>query len=126
MKKSFFFIIGISTAFLFSCNKNNTAEINIMEPIMSDTIPLHDSLHMEADILGSGKLYGYSVSLTNATNQNLLFNAATEERKKDYVFHTHWENDVQDTTLVEMKITVNLTRSGKTITKTIQCVALPN
>lgn len=60
-----------------------------MEPIMSDTIPLHDSLHMEADILGSGKLYGYSVSLTNTSNQNLLFNAATEERKRImYFIHT--------------------------------------
>ncbi|NBV08550.1 MAG: hypothetical protein EBS09_05500 [Flavobacteriia bacterium] len=126
MKKLNFMILGISIGFLFACDKNNTAEINIMEPMMNDTIALNDSLHLEADILGSDKLFGYSVSLTHTNTQTQLFSASTEKRRKDYVFHSHWLNNVQDTANLEIKITVNLSRSGKTVTKTMQCVALPN
>lgn len=128
MKKLFLItsLIGVIVT-LNSCHKNEAskADITILEPMTNDTIALNDSLHVEGTILGDGELHGYTLSYTNSTTGASLFSVASETHATSYAFHEHWLNNLTDTTIVNVKVEVELDHEGHKTSKDINIVCLP-
>lgn len=128
MKKTVFslatFAILVSIS---SCHKGDAiaATIEIMEPILHDTVPFDDSLHFEGTIVGDGTMYGYELSYTNAQTGEKYLDLSSEEKAKSYAFHEHWHNQVADTTQVIVKAIATLNHKGTKTEKLVQVVCLP-
>ena len=128
MKKTNYYLfvaLTIGLGLISACNKQNDATITIEEPVINDTIFNLDTLHMEGTIIGGSKLHGYTLTLTNLSTNELIYTGSTSNKKKEYAFHEHQEVSVLDTSILEVKVTVNLNRSGKTATKSVTCVVIP-
>ncbi len=113
---------------LNSCHKNEAskADITIYEPIANDTVAFNDSVHFEGSILGDGELHGYTLSFTNSTTGASLFSVTAVTHATSYSFHEHWLNNVTDTTIVNVKVEVELDHEGHKTSKDINVVCLPN
>lgn len=125
-------ILSISVLF-FACKKEKveaeepiTASINITEPSMNDTIASNEELHVEGTIIGSTELHGYEIKIINLTNNNELFSYEFHEHFASYNFHEHWVNNVTDTTILKVKVEVELDHEGNKTEKELTVVCLPN
>lgn len=125
-------ILSISTL-IIACKKEKveaeepvTATINITEPSMNDTIALNEELHVVGTIVGSAELHGYEIKIINLTSNNELFLYQFHEHLASYNFHEHWVNNVTDTTLVKVKVDVELDHEGNKTEKELSVVCLPN
>ena len=128
MKKTNYYLfvaLTIGLGLISACNKQNDATITIEEPVINDTIFNLDTLHMEGTIIGGSKLDGYTLTLTNLSTNELIYTGSTSNKKKEYAFHEHQEVSVLDTSILEVKVTVNLNRSGKMANKSVTCVVIP-
>jgi len=110
-----------------SCHKGDatSATIEIMEPMVNDTVAYNDSLHFEGTIVGNGTMYGYELSYTNAQTGEKYLDLPSEEKAKSYAFHEHWHNQVTDTTSVVVKVVATLDHKGTKTEKLVQVVCLP-
>lgn len=69
MKKTMLSMAAFAILFsISSCHKGDatTATIDIVEPMVDDTIAFEEDLHLEGVITGNGKMYGYKLSFANA------------------------------------------------------------
>lgn len=112
---------------LNSCHKNEAskADITIYEPSANDTVAFNDSVHFEGSILGDGELHGYTLSYTNSTTGASLFSVTSETHATSYAFHEHWLNNLTDTTIVNVKVEVELDHEGHKTSKNVNVVCLP-
>ena len=110
-----------------SCHKGDatTATIDIMEPILGDTIAFNEELHLEGSITGNGKMYGYKLIFADAFSGNEFESMTSEEKSKSYSFHEHWINQVTDTTMVTVKVEATLNHDGMKTEKYLQVLCLP-
>ncbi len=110
-----------------SCHKGDatTATIDIMEPILGDTIAFNEELHLEGSITGNGKMYGYKLIFADAFSGNEFESMTSEEKSKSYSFHEHWINQVTDTTMVTVKVEATLNYDGMKTVKYLQVLCLP-
>ena len=112
---------------LNSCHKNEAskADITIYEPTANDTVAFNDSVHFEGSILGDGELHGYTLSYTNSTTGASLFSVTAETHATSYAFHEHWLNNLTDTTVVNVKVEVEINHDGDIVSKEVNFVCLP-
>ena len=110
-----------------SCHKGDatTATIDIVEPMVDDTIAFEEDLHLEGVITGNGKMYGYKLSFVNAYSGEEYESMVTEEKAKSYAFHEHWHNQVLDTTMVTVKVEATLNHKGLKTEKYLHVLCLP-
>jgi hypothetical protein len=110
-----------------SCHKGDatSATIDIMEPMVNDTVAYDDSVHFEGTIVGDGTMYGYKLTYENAATGAEYMSFPSEEKAKSYAFHEHWHNQVMDTTAVTLKVEATLDHKGTKTSKLIQVVCLP-
>ena len=126
MKNTFILIIGL--VLFNACHKNDpatAASIEFEEPILNDTIHYMDSLHAEGTIVGNGKMQGFSLDFIDAASGTILESENSAAVESEYAFHSHWHNVVTDTTVVTVKVTVNLDKNGAKSTAERQVVCLP-
>jgi hypothetical protein len=112
---------------LNSCHKNEAskADITIYEHTANDTVAFNDSVHFEGAILGDGELHGYTLSYTNSTTGASLFSVTAETHATSYAFHEHWLNNLTDTTVVNVKVEVEINHDGDLVSKEVNFVCLP-
>lgn len=123
-------ILLIGFAAVFSgCKKNPTAAsatISISSPSDNDTIPYGQEVHIEGVIQGDGVLNGYKFSMKDLTTGSYVISEKTvDDKKESYVFHEHWDNNLSDTSTLEINVTVMLDQKGLAETKKINVVCLP-
>mgnify|MGYP006949113252 FL=1 len=117
----------IALLLVTSCHKGDatSATIDIMEPMVNDTIAYNDTIHFEGTINGNGKMYGYKLSFANAFSGDEYASFSSEAKAKSYAFDEHWHNQVMDTTTVTLKVEATLDHKGTKTSKLIQVVCLP-
>lgn len=128
MKKTIYSLaIFASFISLSACHKGDatSATIDIMEPIVGDTIGFNEELHLEGSITGNGKMYGYKLIFADAFSGNEFESMISEEKSKSYSFHEHWINQVTDTTMVTVKVEATLNHDGLKTDKFLQVLCLP-
>ena len=129
-KSSIFILSALSLFVVVSCHKDEheevSATISFIEPNVTDTLAFNEELHAEGTIVGSAELHGYTLSMTNITTNEELLSATASNHASSYSFHEHWVNNVSDTSIIRIKVSVVLDHEGNTTTKTIDAVALPN
>jgi type II secretory pathway component PulJ len=127
--KNLFYLIVLPSLLAFSCNKGDEASdatITFGSPTDNDTLTFGQELHIEGTIKGNGVLEGYTFSVKNLTNGSYIKPETTvSEHSEDYVFHEHWDNNVSDTSTIEIKVEALLNHEGEKKTKTVTVVCLP-
>lgn len=124
---SIFFIILVVS--ISACKRDvapaSDATITFIEPAVGDTIALGEELHAEGMVEGNGEMHGYQLIFTNQTNQTTVLNLSSDTHAETYSFHEHWVNNVSDTSIIDVKIIVELDHDGNTKEKAVQIVCLP-
>ncbi len=126
-KTNISFMAFIALLSVTSCHKGDatSATIDIMEPLVNDTISYNDTLHIEGAILGNGKMYGYNITLSNELTGEEYVKMTSDKKSKSYSFHEHWHNEVLDTTTLILNVETTLDHYGYTTDKHIHVVCLP-
>ena len=110
-----------------SCHKGDatSATIDIMEPMVNDTIAYNDTIHFEGTINGNGKMYGYKLSFANAFSGDEYASFSSEAKAKSYAFDEHLHNQFTDTTMVTLKVEATLDHNGLKTDKYLYVLCLP-
>lgn len=123
------YFLSLVALMLSSCNKEvegaTNVEIVFSEPSVNDTVLSYNQVHVEGTIVGDQNMEGYTVSLINAGNGNVLFTNTFDVQAESYNFHEHWTNNLIDTTLVKVRVEVTKDKNGNKATNEINVVCLP-
>lgn len=123
------YLLSLGILALSSCKKEangaTTVEIVFTEPSVNDTVMSFNQVHAEGTIVGDATMEGYTVSLINAGNGNVLYTNTYDVRAESYNFHEHWTNNLTDTTLVHVKVEVTKDKNGNKATNERNVVCLP-
>ena len=133
-KNSLILALLVGGAFLYtSCSKEMdpdlplVAIIDIDEPMANDTLAQGEELNIRGTItsLGDDRIHGYSISATNLTTGDAFMQYAVSGFFASDDFQMNWINDVMDTTVVRVKVDVELQEGGAHKIREVDVVCLP-
>lgn len=125
------YILSLCVLAFSSCNKDEeelgatSVDIVFTEPSVGDTVLSYNQVHAEGTIAGNGPMEGYTVSMINSGNGNVLYTNSYDVQSEGYNFHEHWTNNLSDTTLVTVQVEVTNDKNGNKTTRKIDVVCLP-
>ena len=109
-------IFGLATPlFLSSCDKeheHNSAVIEIDEPLAGQVFEQGDTVFIHAHATGEADLHGYELTLSNLSNDEVLFTESGHEHGLSLHMETFWVNDIAATADVKLEVTVILSHEG--------------
>lgn len=120
-----FLIAGLGTAtVLTACEKeheHNSAVIEIEEPMAGHEFEHGDTVFIHAHATGETDLHGYELTLTNLSNQEVLFTATGEDHDVTLHMESFWVNHIAAAADVELEVKVFLSHEEDEVeTKTVQ------
>lgn len=105
-------LISLLCVILISCKKEETfavagvteVEIILLNPTEGESIPINETLSMDGRIEANALMSGYSVTISNADDGEILNEYEEECEQTLIMIHHHWTPTVQSGTSIKIKI----------------------
>lgn len=118
------FIILAGSFSLFSCKKekkseeeNVTASVSLINPLEGDTI--QGNFTVNGVIAGTAKLHGYQVTITNASNDSIIYQNEVHDHLADFTVNQPVNHGFSSYTPLKLDLVVALDHDGNTVSKTV-------
>ncbi len=109
---------------LFSCKKekksepeNVTASVSLINPLEGDTI--QGNFTVNGVIAGTAKLHGYQVTITNTSNDSIIYQNEVHDHLADFTINQTVNHGFSSYTPLKLDLVVALDHDGNTVSKTV-------